>query len=446
MSLFGSLFSGVSGLNAQSQAMGMISDNVSNVNTVAYKGAIAQFHTMVTRSGSSSLFSPGGVRSDPLFGIGDQGLIQASGSPTDVAIEGNGFFVVNQLPDGTGEQLYTRAGNFLPDYLGNMVNAAGFNLMGWALDVNENVVDINQLAPVNIRIVSGTAAATTEVEMGANLDASEPAQAGYAQGDLADYANSGGTSGLQPDFTRALNVFDSLGSAHSVTAAFIKTDTPNNTWNVELYAVPGEVAAAHTDGLIGSGTLVFNGDGTLASQSIVPFPGGGAPNSPMAITWSNASGANPSSISFDFGSNGGGDGLTQFDSQYSVAFVGQNGAEVGEMRGVSIDQDGYVIASFTNGEQQRLYKLPVATFANPVALEPNTGNVYAQTEGSGEFNLRDAGRAGAGLISPSSLEGATVDLADEFTKMIVTQRAYSANARVISTTDDMLDELVRLGR
>jgi flagellar hook protein FlgE len=105
-----------------------------------------------------------------------------------------------------------------------------------------------------------------------------------------------------------------------------------------------------------------------------------------------------------------------------------------------------VIASFTNGATQKIYKLPIATFANPLALDPRTGNVYAQTTASGEFNLRDAGRGGAGTVSPSSLEGANVDLAEEFTNMIVTQRAYSANARVITTTDEMLDELIRISR
>ena len=128
----------------------------------------------------------------------------------------------------------------------------------------------------------------------------------------------------------------------------------------------------------------------------------------------------------------------------NVAFVSQNGAEVGELNGVAIDADGFVIASFTNGEQQKLYKLPVSTFANPLALDPRSGNVFSQTDASGVFNLHDAGRGGAGRIAPSALENANVDLADEFTKMIVTQRAYSANARVITTTDEMLDELIRL--
>ena len=116
------------------------------------------------------------------------------------------------------------------------------------------------------------------------------------------------------------------------------------------------------------------------------------------------------------------------------------------MNGVSISDEGYVIASFSNGEQQKLYKLPISNFFNPLALNPLSGNVYSETAASGTFNLREAGIGGAGTISPSSLEAANVDIADEFTKMIVTQRAYSANARIVTTTDEMLDELIRISR
>ena len=154
----------------------------------------------------------------------------------------------------------------------------------------------------------------------------------------------------------------------------------------------------------------------------------------MGIEWAATGGASPSQIAFDFGQIGGTDGLSQFASPTSVAFVNQNGAEVGELNAISIDDQGFVIASFTNGEDRRLYRLPVATFANPAALDPRSGNVYAQTDASGEFNLRTAGSGGAGVVAPSALEAANVDLAEEFTKMIVTQRAYSANAKVINTT------------
>jgi flagellar hook protein FlgE len=442
MSLFGSLFSGVSGLAAQSQSMGMISDNVSNVNTTAYKGAVAQFSNLVTRSSAAAAYTPGGVRAGTLYRIGNQGLIQNSESPTDVALDGRGFFVVNPRPDGSGEQLYTRAGSFRPDFLGNMRNAAGFYLQGWALDAEGGIVDINRLETVNVR-VSGTARATTQIEIGANLDASEaPFLDPYAGGDMAAFHNGG--VGVEPHFSRAIQVFDSLGSAHNLTLAFLK-DPAANTWRVELFGEAGELDAAHPDGLLAAGQVEFNGNGTLAAIDLTPvLPGGAVAGDPITVDWAN--GAMDNELALDLGVIGEAIGLTQFDSPYSVAYTSQDGAGVGELSGVSIDENGFVIASFTNGQERRIFKLPVATFANPVALDPRSGNVFAQTDGSGTFNLREAGRGGAGKISPSSLEAANVDLADEFTKLIVTQRAYSANARIISTTDEMLDEVIRLKR
>lgn len=444
MSLFGSLFSGVSGLNAQSRAMGMISDNIANVNTTAFKGAQAQFENLVTRSRGSSSYSPGGVRAQSFYTVATQGLIQGTASPTDAAISGAGFFVVNAPPDGEGEQLYTRAGSFNPDFEGDLRTPSGYYLQGWALDADENVVDVNQLQNVNVRSINGLAAATTTVTVGANLDADATVHTGpYTGGDLAAYLASGGASGVQPTFSRALQVYDSLGRSHDVTLAFLRNGAANN-WSVEVSAATGDVdTGVHPNGLLATGSVTFTGEGTLQSATLTPVVSA-TPGTPVGIQWAAASGASPSAITFDFGEPGGTDGLSQFASPTSVAFVNQNGAEVGELSSISIDDQGYVSASFTNGEDRRLYRLPVATFANPAALDPRSGNVYAQTDASGEFNLRTAGSGGAGVVAPSALEAANVDLAEEFTKMIVTQRAYSANAKVINTTDQMLDELIRM--
>jgi len=440
MSLFGSLYSGVSGLGAQSRAMSMISDNVANVNTTAYKGTVAQFANLVTRRDSVTSYSPGGVRSMGALTIGNQGLIQNSNSPTDAAISGAGFFVVNSLGDGQGDQLYTRAGSFTPDFLGNLRTPSGQYLQGWLLDANENVVDINTVETVNVGIVNGLATATDNVQIGANLNADVEAYADpglpYAAGLMAARANGG--VGVEPHFSRNVQVYDSLGRPQTLTMGFLKTAP--NTWDVEVYAADTDEidAAVHVDGLLASGEVTFNGDGSLATND---FDGLDVP-----IAWAAGTGAEDSTITFDLGTLGETNGLTQFASPTNVAFVLQNGAEVGELNGVRIDEQGFVIASFTNGEERRLYQLPLATFANPTGLDPRSGNVFAQTERSGEFNLRVAGRGGAGLLAPSALEAANVDLADEFTKMIVTQRAYSANSRVITTTNNMLEELIQISR
>ncbi len=166
----------------------------------------------------------------------------------------------------------------------------------------------------------------------------------------------------------------------------------------------------------------------------------------IGVQWAASGGAAASSIALDLGTPGGTDGLSQFASASDVAYVTQNGAEVGQLGGVSIDDQGYVVGSFTNGAQRRLYRLPIAVFANPGGLDARSGNVFGQTEMSGAFNLKVPGSGGAGTVTPSALEAANVDLADEFTKMIVTQRAYSANAKVITTADDMLNELIQIRR
>ena len=447
MSLFGALFSGVTGLSAQSQSMGMISDNISNVSTTAYKGAVADFSTLVTTTAGVTTFAPGGVQSNTNYEISRQGLIEPSSSPTDVAIVGDGFFVVSDLPDDTGDQLYTRAGSFKTDSIGNLRNSSGFYLQGWELDNNDNIIDVNEISTVNIRLVNGTATATTNIDIGANLDASQtPHGAAYTAGEMADYFNSAGASGVQPHFSRNIQVFDTLGRPHSVTIGFLK-DTATSTWQVEVYADIAEIETAnHPNGLLASGTVVFGGNGAPASISISPLIPTTTANAPVGIDWLDSDGASDSLVELDFGTVGETDGLSQFAANFNVVFVNQNGADVGQLNGVSINDDGFVIASFSNGEQKKLYKLPIANFANPLALNPRTGNVYNETVSSGTFNLREAGVGGAGQISASSLEAANVDIADEFTKMIVTQRAYSANARIITTTDEMLDELIRLNR
>jgi flagellar hook protein FlgE len=479
MSLFGSLYSSVSALSAQSKSMSMISDNVANVNTTAYKGAEADFSSLVTRQPSSQSYSPGGVRAFTSYNVEQQGLIESSTSPTDVAISGNGFFVVNRSAGADGipsEQLYTRDGSFSPDFKGNLKTSTGFYLQGWELDPNEEIRDVNELKTVNTNEIQGNAAATTKVSIGANLNA----DAGEADGSWVTKGNGAndynpnlpvGTDnmangGVTPHFERAIQIYDSLGRPRTITAAFVRQDpdeampapaTPAdsaNTWHVEIIGDSNVLETdgapnIHPNGLIASTTVSFNSDGSLASKPVFQKPDGSAfaQDQTIEINWDMpTTGADKSEILLELGEADSTSGLTQFASPSDVGYVTQNGAEVGELNGVRIDEEGFVIASFTNGEERRLYKLPVATFPNPSALDPRSGNVYSQTDVAGEFNLRHAGKGGAGTITPSSLEAANVDIADEFSKMIVTQRAYSASSKIISTADQLLEELLRITR
>jgi flagellar hook protein FlgE len=164
----------------------------------------------------------------------------------------------------------------------------------------------------------------------------------------------------------------------------------------------------------------------------------------LPVDWLN--GANNSTIAIDFGEEDTSSGFAQFAADFNVQSLSRDGAEVGLRTGVSIDTEGFVVASYSNGATQKLWKLPVATFANPNELQARKGSAYGQTTASGEFTLREANKGGAGRIEPTSLEGSNVDLSEEFTQMITTQRAYSAATKIITTADEMLDELLRVKR
>jgi flagellar hook protein FlgE len=416
MSLFGSLFTGVSALTAQSQSMSMIATNIANVNTTGYKRAVASFESVVTQAGTGGSYAPGGVLAKAVNTVTQQGLLQQTSSSTDAAIAGNGFFIVREEPSTEGQTFFTRAGSFSQDSLGFLRNDSNFYLMGWRLDANgdlpSNNADLASLEPVDVSFLNGLAAPTSTVQLGANLKADA-------------------TPAVIPayNFSRAVTVFDGLGAAHDATLNFRKTANLNE-WTLDFDIPDAGFTSSHTITFDGSGAL-SDIDGTPATTSTVI--------SLTGIDWTDTiSGAADSDIDFDIAS------LTQFASDFSVAFVEQNGAELGLRTGIKIDADGTVTATFSNGQSRPIFKIPLATFTNPNGMQSRTGNVFIATDESGDFNLREAGLSGAGVLSPSALESSNVDLADEFSRMIITQRAFSGGTKVITTADQMLDELLRI--
>lgn len=424
MSIFGAMFSGVSGLRAQSQFLGMISDNISNVNTVGYKGAVAQFSTLVTDAASPTTFTPGGVRSNTQQLIDKQGLLQSSSSKSDISIVGSGFFTVNEAPvPGIGNEfLYTRAGSFNPDKDGYLRNVAGYYMMGWPTDANGVVTAANpsvlsSLEAVTVRGISGSAVQTTQVSAGLNLAA---------------------TAVNTDTHLTTMQIYDSLGIEHTITLTFTKTANPLE-WTVDV-SNPTQVGGGV------SGTTVFNG----GVPDVITFNGNGTLATP--VTWPDiqinawTTGASASTISLDLGTANQADGLTQYASEYATYFLNQNGIRFGEFNEVSIDETGLVSALFDNGQTTPIYQVPIATFNNINGLEGVTGNVFRETDRSGAVLLNTAGSGPAGSIAPSSLEASSVDIANEFTSMIVTQQAYSASARIITTADEMLQEILQIAR
>lgn len=444
MSLYAALYSGVSGLNAYSSAIGVISDNIVNVNTVGYKASETKFSTLVTESNSTS-YSPGGVAAKTVTNVSQQGLLQTTGNDTDLSIDGGGFFVVkDQAVSGVeGVVSFTRAGAFTPDAQGFLSNVAGEYLMGWRLEADGSVINTGStdlLQPVTTSGLTGTASPTTAIKLRANLEsgtAVNPLEATYN----AAASGTNMASGTVPaDFTRDVQVYDSEGNTHIISYSFLKSSVPNQ-WNVELHSdPPADVTTGPglVDGQIAVGTIAFqDGRLDLANTSAV-F------QAPVTVDWSN--GVTDSDLNIDLGANAGDDGFTQFNSPSTLFSTVVDGAIFGNVIGMTVNDSGTVTAIFDNGLSQDVYKLALATFQNPDGLRRQQANTYGISNDSGSFTLVEAGSGGSGKVEPGTLEASTVDLANEFSDMITTQRAYSASAKVITTADEMLSELNSIKR
>ncbi len=431
MSLYGALNIGVAGLAANSQALSATSSNIANVNTVGYKIQTINFQTFLNAPGLAGNSSAGvGV----VIGqdVTTQGLPTSTTSNTDMSITGNGFFVVATSPNQGATQEYTRAGSFTPDQLGNLKNAAGLYLMGYKLDSQGNVPTASSaLSPINITSLSGKAQATTSLGIQANLQASSTAVPGYTTGQM--------TSGVvTPAFQRTINVYDSQGGSQPLTFSFVKTAA--NTWAYEA-AYAGAPANLSSPNPIGTGTVTFNSDGTLKNVNGAAPPAG---IFNLTVPWAASTGLAAQSIAVNLGSVGGTSGLTQFDTASTLNGTSPDGSSFGNVTGVTVSKDGTVTALFSNGLSQSVYKIPIATFTNANGLGQVNGNAYVATRESGAASVNLAGTGSAGGIAARSLEASTVDLATEFTNLITTQRAYSASARIITTANQMLQQLEQL--
>jgi flagellar hook protein FlgE len=431
MSLYGALYTGVAGLTANSRAMATTSTNLANVNTVGYKTTKTEFSTMLASTYALGTSPNGGVRAVGLPQVTQQGDVAQTNSSTDLAISGQGFFAVTRTADpnpNVSSLMYTRAGAFTKDADGFLRNAGGYYLQGWELDVNGNVpINANDLSLVSFGQVTGTAQPTTTAELRANLQSTATVTAGYVAGDM--FAGT-----LPAQYETSIEIYDSQGSARPVRLAFLKSAA--NTWEYEVIydGNPADLSAANP---IAFGTMTFDTDGTLLTPAALTT---------ITIPFDPTSGLAPQDIDFDFGTVGSADGFSQFDSTSTLYGSTVNGTLFGGLTGVRVDNDGYVIALFANGIENRLYKLPIATFANADGLAALNGNSYRASTESGGPSFKHADVGGAGAIASEALEQSTVDMAKEFSNMIVIQRAYSAASKIITTADEMLDELTRLKR
>ena len=470
MSINSALLAGVSGLVANSSALAAISDNIANVNTTSYKRNQVNFTNLVTSQAVAGRYSAGGVQGITRQYVSQQGLIQSSSSSTDLAISGDGFFIgtekgANVTPSDT--RLFTRAGSFHVDSEGYLVNDAGLYLQGWPAKANGtfdiNPSDLNKLASINVKNLGAAVQATTEIALSANLDKTQALSAAAGSlgppvvaatydattvASMADYSNDP-TTGTKPDFTVEMNVIDSLGGNHKFAVAFLKSSANPNEWNAEIYAVPAsDVTVAGRPGQVAKGLVKFTQTGAIDLANSTLFgAAGAAPTIALAASgaagtprWANAQGIASASVDFDLAN------LTQYAAPSTVNSVNSNGASVGNVVGVSVSEDGVVSAVFDNSQIRKLAKVAIATFPNADGLKATSGNAYMTAIPAGQMVIKEAGTGGAGDISPSSLESSTVDLSSEFTGLISTQKAYSASSKIITTADQMLDELINIIR
>lgn len=445
MSIYTALRAGVSGLTANSSALAVISDNIANVNTVGYKRGGVDFSAMVNAQNSKTTYNAGGVLPTVRQQISLQGSLEQSRSPTDLAISGDGFFIVapnsQQLSNG-GSVLFTRAGSFTVDAQGYMVNAQGLYLQGWPVgsdgSVTSSPTSLSAIEPINVSGVGGLAEPTRNVGLNANLNSAQTEWAGppaYAAGSLA-------TGNITPHFESSTEIYDSLGAPRTVAFGFLKVGP--NEWRVEAYARPETniTGGGGTGGLLAAGVINFNTDGTV--QSVGPHGmGGGVQDIDGAfnVNWAAFTGAASQPMNLNLMA-----GLTQNANSFGITSVTVDGVPPGDLVGLVMEGDGMLTAQFSNGRARALYQIPLATFLNANGLAADTGGSFRATLASGLYNINAANAGGAGSIKSGALEASNVDLAEEFTSLITTQRAYSASSKIITTADEMLEELLRVKR
>lgn len=398
----------LSGLNAASADLGVTANNVANVNTTGFKMSRAQFAEVFavgTQSVSSSA-SGSGVRLSQIAQQFTQGNIDFTDNALDLAIGGEGFFVLND----NGARLYSRAGAFGVDNSGFVVNAQGARLQAYPYAGSGL---FNTGTPVDLQLETGASPpqATTQADFGINLPADEPVPTNpvFDPSDPSSF-----------NHTTSVTVYDSLGTAHTATVFFIK-DAAANTWNTQTEIGGSPVA--------GGAPIVFNPDGSLNS------PAGGL--MPLAA-YDPGTGAAPITMSLDFST------ATQFGSNFGVNSLSQDGFTTGRLTGVSVDPEGIVFARFTNGQSTSLGKLALANFVNPQGLQQLGDTAWGESFQSGSALLGEAGTASFGNLQSGALEASNVDLTAQLVQMITAQRNFQANAQMISTADTVTQTVINI--
>ena len=438
MSLFGAMNTAVSGLSAQSSAFGNISDNVANSQTVGYKRVDTSFIDYLTTSSAGNNV-PGSVVTRPDYVNNVEGTITQTDNPLGLAITGQGFFAVstqagtaNNLPTFAARQEYTRAGDFQMNKNGYLVNSAGEFLNGWP--VTNGVVNQNTLTPIQVSQSMFNPIPTNNVTLSANLPATP-------------------TAGTLP-ITSDINVYDQNGTLHVMTLSWTETtaNTPND-WTVTLTSLDDT-----KNSTIGTADVQFGVTSTnpVSEGTIGKMTGTGgitpstyALNGPATLSFTANFGtaATPVSqpITINLGTYGGTSGLTQYaGTDYNLRGLTQDGVPPGAFSSVSTATNGDIAVNYDNGQSRVIARVPLVTFNDPNGLQRQNGQAFTASQDSGGPLAETANTNGAGGLVTQSIEGSNVDIATEFSKLIVAQEAYSANTKMVTSADQMLQQTVNM--
>lgn len=435
MTISSSLNAGVAGLNANATRLASISDNIANSSTFGYKRVNTNFESMViTSSQSAGTYSAGGVRASTTRLIDERGALVGTSNAMDIAISGRGMLPV--VPsvglDGSFSEnamLMTSTGSFRPNAAGTLRTDSGLVLLGWPANADGNIPVLPRdtatgLTPVTINTNQQAGDPTTSMRLGVNLPATQTA------------AGSAGDA-----LPLSVEYFGNLGTSNTLEISFTPTvpaTGSSNTWTMVIRDSAQALAS------VGEYTLVFDdtrgNGGTLASVVAVS----GAPYDPATgiLAVDVAGGPLPITI----GKTGDANGLTQLSDSFAPTSITKNGSPVGNLTGVEIDEGGYITATYDTGFTRRLYQIPLVDVPNLNDLVTMSNQTYAISPDSGSFYLWDAGEGPTGAVAGYAREGSTTDVAAELTALIQTQRAYSSNAKVIQTVDEMLQETTNIKR
>ncbi len=424
----GSFSAGLSGLNAHSTYLSVIGNNLANINTVGFKASTVRFTDLVSQSIGGTSTNPMqvglGVATGSISPVFSQGSIDNSREPTNVAIQGNGFFVVR----GNDGQAYTRAGDFSFDSDGRLVTQDGWAVQGYT-----------QIDPLTGDVVTTGALTDIVVPPGA-LRQPKPTTLFSTVTNL----DANATPGPPPtQFTTSVQIYDALGSAHVATITY--ENTGPGAWSYVI-EVPGEDVVGGTPGTpfqIANGTIQFDATGQLDPNVGI---NGGAPADVAILTPNWANGAEPNDLTWDLVDPNGLGSLTGFSAVSATSSKSQNGAAAGQVSDISISPDGSIVATFGAGQSVVIGQLALANFNNPKGLVKIGSNRFAESEAAGLPNIGVAGTGGRGTLIGNALEGSNVDIAQEFTQMILAQRGYQANAKTITASDELLMDTLQLKR